>query len=275
MKNIFKRFGDYAVTIISEQYRTRNIQQYDYKDKCIATLECVNREIYISIYLNFASHHPLSHKRAVVSTLTSRAATHSSSDHYKTQELHHVHSALHKNGYPKGFITSSQRPPTRTAEPTPEWRAVSVLPYVKGVSESIRRILAPLRVRVCFRPCHTLRSLLSKPKDQMPALQTSGVVYKIPCAHCPCVYIGQTGRRLCQRVTEHKRAVKQADFNSSALSEHVWSAGHPVDWENVSVLSNCPDYHYRLVCESFLIRSTAHTLNRDTGSLPPEYDNLV
>ena len=114
-------------------------------------------------YLNFASHHPLSHKRAVVSTLTSRAATHSSSDHYKTQELHHVHSALHKNGYPKGFITSSQRPPTRTAEPTPEWRAVSVLPYVKGVSESIRRILAPLRVRVCFRPCHTLRSLLSKP----------------------------------------------------------------------------------------------------------------
>ena len=106
----------------------------------------------------------------------------------------------------------------------------------------------------------------------MPALQISGAVYKIPC---PCVYIGQTGRRLCQHVTEHKRAVKQADFNSSALSEHVWSAGHPVDWENVSVLSNCPDYHYRLVCESFLIRSTAHTLNRDTGSLPPEYDNLV
>ena len=39
--------------------------------------------------------------------------------------------------------------------------------------------------------------LLSKPKDQVPAPQRSVVVYKIPCAHCPHSYIGQTGRRLC------------------------------------------------------------------------------
>jgi len=54
-------------------------------------------------------------------------------------------------------------------------------------------------------------------------------VYQIPCASCPVSYIGQTGRRLQQRLEEHKRAVRQADFNSSALAEHVWTNDHPVD----------------------------------------------
>ena len=226
-------------------------------------------------YLNFASHHPLSHKRAVVNTLCTRAATHSSCNQSKVQELNRVSSTLRKNGYPMRFIMSSQQSSTHRTESVPDWKTSTVLPYVKGVSESIRRILTPLKVRISFKPCHTLRSLLSKPKDQVPAPQRSGVVYKIPCAHCQHSYIGQTGRRLCQRVAEHKRAVKQAHHTTSALSERAWSTGHPVDWDNVSVLNNCPDYYHRLICESFLIRSTAHTLNRDTGSLPTEYDNLV
>ena len=226
-------------------------------------------------YLNFASHHPLSHKKSVVRTPITRATTHSSSQQNKTHELNRVCSVLCWNGYPKGCISSSRQSPVSLTASTNNWRATAVLPYVRGVSECIRRVLAPLHIRVCFRPCHTLRSLLSRPKDQVPVLQRSGVVYKIPCAQCPHVHIGQTGQRLCQRITEQKTAVKQADFNSSALSEHAWSAGHPVDWDNVSVLCNCPDYHHRLVCESLLIRSTAHTLTRDTGSLPPEYDTLV
>ena len=90
---------------------------------------------------------------------------------------------------------------------------------------------------------------------------------------CPKVYIGQIGRRLSQRLTEHKRAVMMADFNSSALAEHAWSAGHPVDWENTHVLSNCSDYHSRLFQEAIFIRSTSHTPIRDTGTLPHVYDD--
>ena len=57
--------------------------------------------------------------------------------------------------------------------------------------------------------------------------------------------------------------------------EHAWTEGHPVDWQSVSVLSSCPDYHYRLVKEAILIRTSTSVLNRDTGTLPPEYDNLI
>ena len=53
------------------------------------------------------------------------------------------------------------------------------------------------------------------------------------------IYIGQTGLRLFQQLTEHKRAVRMADFN---LAWHAWSASHHVDWENTCVLSNCSDY---------------------------------
>ena len=135
-------------------------------------------------------------------------------------------------------------------------------------------MLTPLGVRVCFRPTITLRQMLSKPKDCIPDLQRSGVVYKIPCANCPASYIGQTGRRLHQRLDEHKRAVRQADFNTSALAEHAWHHEHPVDWTKVEVLSNPRDCTTRLVEEALAIRSTTHTLNRDTGTLPSEYDNL-
>ena len=147
------------------------------------------------------------------------------------------------------------------------------LPYVRGVSECVRRILVSSQIKVCYKPYQNLRTLLSRPKDQVPDLQRSGVVYKIPCVVCSKVYIGQTGRRLCQRISEHNRAVKSANFNSSTLAEHAWSAGHPVDWDNVSIVRNCPDYNSRIVQEAIVIRPTNDALNRDKGSLPP--DNLV
>ena len=71
-----------------------------------------------------------------------------------------------------------------------------------------------------------------------------------------------------------QRAVRQADFNASALAEHAWTMEHPVDWDNVQVLSNPKDFTTRLVEEVVVIRNTSNTLNHDKGALPPEYDNL-
>ena len=105
-------------------------------------------------------------------------------------------------------------------------------------------------------------------------MQKSGVVYKIPCASCPASYIGQTGCRLRQRLDEHKRAIRQADFNASLLAEHVWSEEHQADWSNVVVVSNPRDHTNRLVEEALTIRSTTNVLNGDTGFLPSGYDGL-
>ena len=80
--------------------------------------------------------------------------------------------------------------------------------------------------------------------------------------------------RLIQRLLEHRRTIRTADFNSSALAEHAWNMEHRVDWENVTVLSRQPDHTSRIVHESVFIRTTSNTLNRDSGALPLEYHNL-
>jgi len=63
--------------------------------------------------------------------------------------------------------------------------------------------------------------MLSHPKDPEPDLQREDMVYKIPFTACNSSYIGQTGKKLSQKLDEHRRAVRQADFNSSALAEHT------------------------------------------------------
>ena len=46
---------------------------------------------------------------------------------------------------------------------------------------------------------------------------------------------GETKRNLCKKADEHMRAVRMADFNSLALAEHAWNAGHRVDWSEVTI----------------------------------------
>ena len=52
-------------------------------------------------YLDFTSHHPLSHKRAVVNTLQSRAKTHCTFVNDRTTEENHIASALKVNNCPE------------------------------------------------------------------------------------------------------------------------------------------------------------------------------
>ena len=89
--------------------------------------------------------------------------------------------------------------------------ATVVLPYIRELSEPIQRILAPLHIRTCFRPCRTLSNILVHPKHPVPPDQRKGVVYRISCADCDMTYVGQTGRTLQVRRKEHVRALTNAD----------------------------------------------------------------
>ena len=84
--------------------------------------------------------------------------------------------------------------------------------------------------------------------------------------------IGQTGRGFCQRLDEHKRAVKRAYLNSSAFGRARVDCS-TTDWSNVTVLSNPPDFTTRSIQEAIFIRTTDNTLNRDGGTLPAEYES--
>ena len=226
-------------------------------------------------YLNFQSHHPVAHKRSVVRTLMSRAESLSSSAVSRVQEEKHVMEALQKNGYPKGFIKKQTCPRGDETSQCDETCTTLTLPYIKGLSESIRRILSPLSIRVMFRPFTTLRQMLVHPKDPVPVSKRKGVVYSIPCAECPRTYIGQTGRSLDLRLQEHRRALKNGDVTASAVAEHVFTAGHQVDLSKASVIDYHPHTQTRCLLESWHIQHQQVPLNRERGPMPGLYATLL
>ena len=83
---------------------------------------------------------------------------------------------------------------------------VLCLPYVQGLSEKIEKQTKDINIRTVFTAKHTLRSCLMKVKTPRNSLDHKGVVYSIPC---------ETGRTLTERMSEHKRAVKNGDSNNA------------------------------------------------------------
>ena len=121
-----------------------------------------------------------------------------SSPEDQKQERAHLWRALLKNGYPVQVIRyHSERQSPQADQPEPPKVRVTI-PYIRGLSETIARILSPLDVQTTFRLNTTLQSLLVRPKDRIPDLSKTGVVYRVSCAACPMSYMGQTGRRLQQ-----------------------------------------------------------------------------
>ena len=49
-----------------------------------------------------------------------------------------------------------------------------------------------------------MREALVKVKQPTPKIDKKGVVYEVTCGDCNHVYIGETGRTLRKRLTEHK-----------------------------------------------------------------------
>ena len=121
-----------------------------------------------------------------------------------TKKKKHLSSVLVFNGYPLSFLQklTKTRKPSTSAEHTTEFKSTAVSPYVKGLSEQLRRYLQQQGIRAVFKSETTLRSHLVPPKDAGDPTKQDGVVYRIP-RECGKVYIGETGRLTQDRIKEH------------------------------------------------------------------------
>ena len=124
---------------------------------------------------------------------------------------------------------------TATKEPAPEIKSTEVLPYVKGLSEVLRRCLQQQGIRTVFRSDTTT----VQPKDTVNPAKQDGVVYKIPC-ECGKVHIGETGRSMHERIKEHDRDILLARTQSSAVSEHSNTTAHSPLWDEVKFIDRDP-----------------------------------
>ena len=91
----------------------------------------------------------------------------------------------------------------------------------KSITETIARILQPYNIRVSHKPITTLRRLHTNVKDKDKPEDRQGAEYKIKCCDCQASYIGETGRNLSTRLTEHKRATRNGDVNHHIAEHHL------------------------------------------------------
>ena len=67
----------------------------------------------------------------------------------------------------------------------------ATIPYVKGTSERIARILRPHDNTVAHKPSTTLRDVPTRVNDPSHRNSRAGAVYKIPCAECSSSYVSK------------------------------------------------------------------------------------
>ena len=97
-----------------------------------------------------------------------------------------------------------------------------VIPYVKGLSEQYRHILAKYRVRVFFKGTSTIKSLLMHTKVPIPDAQKTDIIYhwKCPANNYTNEYVGETNQSLKERVSDHRNQTTSAIRNHHICTKH-------------------------------------------------------
>ena len=183
---------------------------------------------------------------------------------------------FNKNNYNRDFIRQNtyrnSEPNATNTNATPVTSAT--IPYIKGTSETIARILRPYDIRVAHKPITTLRQLLTNVKDKDEPSDRRGAVYKIKCFDCQATYIGETGRNLNVRLTEHKRATRNGDINNHIAEHNQLKTNHRIDWDSAECVTYSTDYYQRITLESWFTNLEQTPLNR-CQQLPVPYKRLI
>ena len=207
-------------------------------------LSIYRKPTHSSRYLQYASNHTDSAKRSVAQALFNRVK-HVTKEEDKRQEEQLVEEELTMNNFPQEVIVrekkmarkrnqENERMEGRTDGDTSEGKESKrtvTIPYIKGMSEAIRRVLAPLGIRTAMRSERIKWSVLRGIKDREDKTEVPGVVYAVGCEECKEVYIGETKRKAQQRIKEHKADTRIGRVDKSAIAEHAHVTGHKIYWE--------------------------------------------
>ncbi|UYV82394.1 hypothetical protein LAZ67_21001930 [Cordylochernes scorpioides] len=150
------------------------------------------------------------------------------------------------------------------------YRSLCFLPYSPS-SVDIARKLKSYGIRTIYKNSPNLLSSLRHPHTKSSAppdpLRSMGAVYSVSCEQCPATYVGETGRSLAIRMTEHSRNISRQD-TKSLIYQHMQSTGHTFNINNPTIhYRHIHILHQRLILESivselFTLRVTKNTTSR-------------
>jgi len=99
------------------------------------------------------------------------------------------------------------------------------LPYLGRLSKKLSQVLRTFDLQPAFYSVNRLCDTFPSPKDPIPILEKSGV-YRLECSDCRTFYVGQTGRKLRDRISEHEKAVERHAPERSNFAAHLLDCGH-------------------------------------------------
>ncbi|UYV76728.1 hypothetical protein LAZ67_14001896 [Cordylochernes scorpioides] len=227
-----------------------------------------------TFYTNFKSYCPLSHKINTVRTLTKRLVTHCSLPIFRSIEFANIKKQLALSQYPHQFIYKYQYNPAHTKPNLPH-RNTCILPY-STQSAAISHLLKPHGINTYYTNNRSLATILRHPITRLPrpasAQSSGGSVYSVSCNDCSATYIGETGRSVAIRMTEHGRCVNNKD-NRSLIYSHILDTGHSFDLTSSTTLyNNITNKYQRLIIEAILSISK-NSINRHID-LPAQYQDI-
>ena len=135
-----------------------------------------------------------------------------------------------------------------------------VIPYYKGVSESINKTCSKHGVQVYFKGGNTIKNILVAPKYQDTILKISVVIcrYKRDRAERDEEYIGESSRTFEERFKEHLKA-------PSLIYDHFNTTGHNVTVDNFSIVGREDQNVSRVIKAALHIRVNNPSLSRNIG----------
>ena len=152
------------------------------------------KKTHTDLYLQWDSYHSIAAKYSVINTLHHRARAVCSNKQLLEEEEEHLKNVLTENKYPmwalnrvkiknKASNIQVQRRPknTNANTTTGSKRSYMVLPYVKGLSESMKNVGKKHGIQTYFKGGNTIKSLLMTPKDKDHITKKSGIIYRFKC----------------------------------------------------------------------------------------------
>lgn len=242
-------------------------------------------------YLNYKSYHQERQKINLVLSMKNRVilTTHSS---LRRENLNKLAELFLENSYPKKLInnlllnrssindalTVDNINNTKSAiDNTNNIKLYFSLPFLGNLSHKLKRIFKKFNnVKLSFKNYKTIKQLFSSLKDKDDIINLSNVVYSIPCGTCEKVYIGQTSRRLKDRITSHKSDIK-CNKPICTLSKHTLELDHKFSFDHIKILNTENNLHKRLFLEMSNIYKEPNSVNsrKDIENLSLIYTYLL
>lgn len=207
----------------------------------------------------FDSYHPLSIKLAAFRFYIHRTITYPLTFENKIEEFKFIFNLAKENNFPNKYIYSiiyrilMKIDPLYTSNTTDNFIYKSI-PFNR-LSTSVKPILNKYNIHPMYTSKHNLLTLLGNYKNSNFDLLSESGVYSIGCLDCNASYIGQTGRALAKRISEHKRQL------SSNIFRHKLDTGHRIDYDNPVFIYRCQKGYKLDLLERFEIEKHKYSEN--------------